>query len=75
MNLKTLQFPNIGVVNAVFSDEELAPIKEEILEIICFVPDQHLRKTFQFFTRHKMLYYGKKLKYFLKNNVSIKDIS
>jgi hypothetical protein len=33
MNLKTLQFPNIGVVNAVFSDEELAPIKEEILEI------------------------------------------
>jgi hypothetical protein len=33
MNLKTLQFPNIGVVTAVFTDEELAPIKEEILEI------------------------------------------
>jgi hypothetical protein len=33
MNLKTLQFPNIGVITAVFTDEELAPLKEEILEI------------------------------------------
>lgn len=33
MNLKTLQFPNIGVVTAVFTDDELAPLKEEILEI------------------------------------------
>jgi len=33
MNLKTLQFPNVGVVTAVFTDEELAPLKEEILEI------------------------------------------
>ena len=33
MNLKSLQFPNIGVITAVFTDEELAPLKEEILEI------------------------------------------
>jgi hypothetical protein len=33
MNLKSLQFPNVGVITAVFSDEELAPIKDEILEI------------------------------------------
>jgi hypothetical protein len=33
MNLKTLQFPNIGVITAIFTDEELNPIKEEILEI------------------------------------------
>jgi hypothetical protein len=33
MNLKTLQFPNIGVITAVFTDEEIAPLKEEILEI------------------------------------------
>ena len=33
MNLKSLQFPNVGVITAVFTDEELAPLKEEILEI------------------------------------------
>jgi len=32
-NTKILQFPNVGVLSAVFSDEELAPLKEEILEI------------------------------------------
>ena len=33
MNSKSLQFPNIGVITAVFTNEELAPLKEEILEI------------------------------------------
>ena len=33
MNLKSLQFPNVGVITAVFTDEELAPLKEEISEI------------------------------------------
>ena len=33
MNSKTLQFPNIGVLTAVLSEEDLAPLKEEILEI------------------------------------------
>lgn len=33
MNLKTLQFPNVGVLTAVFTDNELAPVREEILEI------------------------------------------
>jgi len=33
MNATTLQFPNVGVITAVLSEEELAPLKEEILEI------------------------------------------
>jgi len=33
MNAKTLQFPNVGVITAVLSEEDLAPLKEEILEI------------------------------------------
>jgi Zn-dependent M16 (insulinase) family peptidase len=33
MNSKTLQFPNIGVLTSVLSEEDLAPLKEEILEI------------------------------------------
>ena len=33
MNSKTLQFPNIGVLTAVLSEEDLAPLKQEILEI------------------------------------------
>ena len=33
MNSKTLQFPNVGVITAVLSEEDLAPLKEEILEI------------------------------------------
>ena len=33
MNAKTLQFPNVGVITAILSEEDLAPLKEEILEI------------------------------------------
>ena len=33
MNFKCLQFPNIGVITGALTDEELAPLKQEILEI------------------------------------------
>jgi hypothetical protein len=33
MNSTTLQFPNVGVLTAVLSTEDLAPLKKEILEI------------------------------------------
>ena len=33
MNSKSLQFPNVGVITAVLSEEDLAPLKKEILEI------------------------------------------
>lgn len=33
MNLKTLQFPNVGVLTAILTPSDLAPLKNEILEI------------------------------------------
>lgn len=33
MNFKSLQFPNVGVITTVLSEEDLAPLKKEILEI------------------------------------------
>lgn len=33
MNFKCLQFPNIGVITGALTDEELTPLKQEILEI------------------------------------------
>jgi hypothetical protein len=33
MNVKPLQFPNVGVITGILSEQDLAPIKKEILEI------------------------------------------